>query len=212
MRTKIILLVFILCIEISFVLTKTRLANASEDQVDPCFDFSKEITKSLRVRVYPGTSASGNGSGSRHWAATRDYVSQPLSVLLNDLLNHRSTKGGSISRMRILPMDDHKFWARQIAEYEVDPFPFVTLSWEENWGFSLLKGGSEAPESVLVSFEKTAGTSYIQHLCGNIWLEKANPTLTDVYIYEEVEATRRTIQDTLSGIQGTLRSLAKAMP
>jgi hypothetical protein len=180
-------------------------SNAAESA--NCFDFTKPITAPMHPRLPAGESKSGKLAENRYWGATRGQVHQPISRVLKDLLDHGTTRGARVAKMHITPLEDTNFLSHQVVNMEVDPFPFVTVSWEEEWGFSLLKGTVGAPESVLASFQKTTGTSHIKHLCGNIWLEKVSPDLTDIDFYEEAEATQRTEADTLKGIQGTLKAI-----
>ena len=60
---------------------------------------------------------------------------------------------------------------------------------------------------IVISYEKTEGTSHIQHLCGSYVLQRTADDKSDVFIYEEAKADRRSQKDTLDGLKGNLTAL-----
>jgi hypothetical protein len=175
-----------------------------------CFDFSAQITEPKHILVT--TDQSGNLAENLFWAAVRGDVSQPIQVLLKDLEDHRSTRSSRIDKMEIKDLKDPNYLIKQEVHSEVDPFPFVKVEWTEIWGFAVTQGTPDHPERVVISYEKTEGTSHIEHLCGSYVLQKKGDGNTDVFIYEEAKATGRSEKDTLQGLQGNLAAFRKLAP
>jgi len=107
----------------------------------------------------------------------------------------------------VTEIESKTFLKKMIEKIVVKPVFFITIAWSEEWGFGLKKGTPANPEAIVISYQKTEGTSHIKHLCGNISLQMLSPTSTGVFIYEEVQADRRSSDDVLNGITGTLRTL-----
>jgi hypothetical protein len=106
-----------------------------------------------------------------------------------------------------VPVDTKEFLKKIIEKIVIKPVFFITIEWSEEWGFALKQGTVDKPEAIVISYQKTEGTSHIKHLCGNIYLQSLSATSTGVFIYEEVQADRRTSKDVLNGLTGTLRTL-----
>jgi hypothetical protein len=103
---------------------------------------------------------------------------------------------------------DPNFLLKQVVHNEVDPFPFVTVKWSEEWAFSLLEGTASEPKKILISYEKIDGTTHIKHLCGNILITAdSDSSKSHVFLYEEAEATGRSQEDTVKGLKGTLEAI-----
>jgi hypothetical protein len=181
--------------------------NARAGATPGCFDFSTRLSEPMHPPVT--TDQSGNLPGDVTWAAVRGDVDHPLSQILKDLEEHRSTRSSRINKMEIRPIQDPNYLAKQEVKSEVDPFPFVSVKWTEIWGFVVTQGTAENPERVVISYEKTEGTSHIEHLCGNYVLQKKGDGNTDVFIYEEAKATGRDAKDTLQGLLGNLAAFRK---
>jgi hypothetical protein len=159
--------------------------------------------------------ASGNlgkpgGSGyTLYWAVTQGESDRKIDDILKEILGHQTTRSARVSEMQIHVVANPHFLMVQDVHFEVHPFPLIHINWNENWAVSLLKGDAENPQKILVTYEKTSGTSYIQQLCGQFELTSEPNGKTLVDIYEEAAAKGRTEQDTLSGISSTLRALQK---
>jgi hypothetical protein len=162
-----------------------------------------------------GLSASGDqgkkgGSGyTLYWAVTQGESDRKIADILKEILGHETTRSSRVSEMKIKTVANPRFLVVQDVHFEVHPFPLVHINWNENWAVSLLKGDAENPEKIWVTYEKTSGTSYIQHLCGQFELTSEPNGKTLIVIYEQAAAKGRTEQDTLSGISSTLRALQK---
>jgi hypothetical protein len=192
-------------------------ADISRGAEKGCFDFAEPLRRPLiavmplrlRLSQKDGISEiSDEISDGQNWAAVRGEVARPILEVLKDLEAHQVTKSASASA-EILDIADSRFLSRQSVKFRVTPFPLMHVDWTEDWAFSGLKTDSRGPAEILVAYEKTQGTSYIRHLCGNYILERLGPARTGVFIYEEAQATRRSRKDTLDGVRATLQKLQK---
>jgi hypothetical protein len=181
-----------------------------------CFDFSTPITEPMRAPVskdesgkLPDSNPGDKPGETWDWAGVHALVNQPLDAILQDLLAHRSTKSSRVNHMDIRALPDPRYLAKQEVSFEVDPFPLIKVKWKEIWGFMVTQGTRENPERVVISYEKTDGTSHISHLCGNYVLEKKDDASTDIFIYEEAKATGREEKDTLNGLKGNMESFRR---
>lgn len=172
-----------------------------------CFDFSTRISDPLHAPVT--ANQSGKLPKGYDWAAVTGTVNQPIEAVLKDLIAHGTTKSSRVNKMNIKNLDDPRYLAKQEVQFEVDPFPFVSVKWKEIWAFNLTQGPAEHPEKIVISYEKVEGTSHIEHLCGNYVLERAPDNKTGVSIYEEGKSTGRSEKDTLDGLKGNLRGLGQ---
>jgi len=88
---------------------------------------------------------------------------------------------------------------------------FLLLSrdvpWTEEWAYSLAEGTPAAPRRIVVSYQKVAGTTHIKRECGSYVLEARDDGTTDLAMYEEVKADRRSARDTRDMHQGIVRNL-----
>jgi len=96
---------------------------------------------------------------------------------------------------------------KQHLKIKVKPIFFLTLEWEEDWLYTIKKGKPGKMESVVISYQKTTGTSHIEHFCGNILIQRINPGITGVFLTEEIKADRRSAEDVYRGLMGTLQIL-----
>lgn len=184
------------------------------DANEGCFDFSKKLTEppkkpeTLEAIAPPGISKkSGKTKKGWVWAEVRGQVGRALPSIMSELKEHQTTKSKRIDRMSIIPQEDPHYLARQSIEYKVYPFPFVTVAWTEEWAFSLLRGTPQEPKQIAVFYQKTEGTNHIKHLCGAMILTQLSSQASDVFLYEEAQATGRSREDTLNGLIGTLTTL-----
>lgn len=190
----------------SFLISNVALA--------ACFDFSKKIEKPLADPIplleSGDNSAKGKRDGGVVWAKARGRISLPISVLYGKLLDHNTTKSSRVDEMEVEKLNRPEFLALHKVKFLIKPFLFVKVRWTEEWGYSLLNGSPAAPEEIVIAYEKIDGTSYIEHLCGNIVLRKLPNGSTDVYMYEEAKATQRSADDTRNGLVGTLQTLRRS--
>jgi hypothetical protein len=83
----------------------------------------------------------------------------------------------------------------------------MDLPWTEEWAYSLTEGTAQAPRRIVVSYQKVAGTTHIQRECGSYVLQARDGATTDLSMYEEVKADRRSARDTSDMHRGIIRNL-----
>lgn len=205
----------LLILALSALTGTTAIAPAFADDSNgkACFDFSKKsipLPKKptiLADAVLPRISSkSGRMSANMFWGAARGQVGRPIQELIQEISAHETMKSGRVHDMAVIPLETQDFLIRQQIEYTVIPFMFVKIKWTEDWAFNLIQGTKEDPKEVQIFYQKTEGTSHIKHLCGSIVLTKIDPKITDVFYYEEAQATSRSEQDTVKGLIGTIRT------
>ncbi len=186
---------------LSFILGNIFVYSNSE----ACFDFTKKITSPLRAA--PESFEKDLTDRDHDWATTSGTVEKPIADLLKALLDPKTIRNDSNTHIQLVEKTSADFLKLQEEQIEVKPVFFLTLNWTELWAYSLLTGTSTAPTSLLISYEKTSGTSHIQHYCGNILLKQLSPKNTGVFLYEEMKADHRNSSDILNNLKGTLRTL-----
>lgn len=198
---------------LAFSLLPISFASAGDSKEKACFDFSKKVIPLpkkpdvLQDAVLPRISSkSGHFSSSMFWGAARGQVGRPIQDLIQEISTHETLRSKRISKMEVKSLPSSDFLIRQQVENTVTPFLFVKVSWKEDWAFNLTQGTKEDPKEVQIFYEKTEGTSHIKHLCGTMILNQVDPKVTDVFLYEEAQATQRTEEDTVKGLIGTIRN------
>lgn len=178
-----------------------------------CSDFSGEVSRLLSQQAdlseITVSEKSGISSHGLIWALVHGTVNRSFKEVLEDLIEHRSTRGSRVDHFRLKALHDPHYFLKQEAEMEVHPFPLLNISWKEIWGFRVMSGVRNDPESVSISYEKTEGTAHIEHLCGSYVIEKRPHDQTEVLIYEEVRATGRNEKEELRGLRGSLIHLGR---
>lgn len=198
---------------------------------DGCFDFSKKVVRPLkeplewkkgtpldqmddisdRARVAGGEP--GKPENGYVWARARGIIHKPIQKVYELLLDHDTTKSRKIQQVSIQKTQDANYLWKHRVVFEVKALLFFSVNWMEEWAYALAKGTREKPESIVMSYQKLHDekfdTVHIDHLCGNIVLNKVGDNDTDVYLYEEVKAAQRTDEETENGLIGTLMTLRK---
>ena len=178
-----------------------------------CFDFNTKVIKPLREPLplidRHDNTALGKLKDDVTWGALRGVVKKPIGDLYKLLLDHNNTRSPRVDEMEVQYEQDPKYLAKHQVHFLIKPFPLIKIRWTEEWGFALANGTLKDPKEIVISYQKTEGTSHIEHLCGNIVLRKLTPSTTDVFEYEEAKATQRSPQDTLEGLKGTMRTMRK---
>ncbi|MBS1958220.1 MAG: hypothetical protein JST80_01985 [Bdellovibrionales bacterium] len=183
----------------------------------PCFNFDQKIESTL---IKPPAELAKDkddydfGRKARDASEVRyDFgwvygkVNRPVQKIYEQLIDPRTIRPDPDVGIKTKINTPSHFLHRQEISIHIQPVFFLTLDWNETWAYSLLKGTKEKPESILVSYAKTTGTSHIRHFCGNILIQKITPEQSSVYAYEEIEADRRDAKDMLNGVKGTLATL-----
>lgn len=200
---------------IQVVISFISVSGFAKDLPQGCFDFSRTINEPLRLvkelQLLKDGDTQSTGEVSNlpgvHWGAVRGKVSKSVDSLVRLLEDHNTTKSPKIEEMKVHEIPDEHYFGRNTVEFHLNPFPLIHIEWKEEWAYYVAQDSNHAPESAVISYQKVEGTSHIEHLCGSIVLKRITPTVTDVYQYEEVKASRRSPEDTVAGLQGTLKTL-----
>ncbi len=189
------------------------LSSGGTVQAGECFDFSKKVTEPLKEPIVLNetidTSISGQTQSGVRWGSARGVVRKPIASAIERLLDPKTIKGPENRGVSIEKMQRPGYFAFRSVEMTVRPFLFISISWKEEWAYSLLRGTDAAPERILISYQKTEGTSHIERFCGSILVSKIDQNRTDLFFYEEIKAARRSPEDIIRGHIRTLESLRK---
>jgi hypothetical protein len=180
----------------------------------PCFDFSAKIVDPLRppLPMIPDrdNSAYGTYRNGIDWAASRALVEMPIAALYAKLLDHRNMKDMKKTTLSTTVLERSGY----LEFHHVDVvvllralFLKMKIAWAEEWGYSLVEGTREAPRKIVVSYQKLGGTRYLKHQCGSYVLQAHDEATTDVSLYDEVVADRRSAEDTRNMQAGILRNI-----
>ena len=189
--------------------------HARADEPPPkCFNLSLPIREPLHPPI-PRIDGTDNTAFATYpdgidWAAARAVIRQPIEVVYARLLDHRNVKD-----MTRTKLETQVYQRPGLLEYHVVSIVVTlnvllfkkTIAWTEEWAFSLAQGTPETPERIVASYQKLDGTQHISHECGNYVLERLPDGSTDISMYEEVKATRRSARDELNMHLGNLRKL-----
>jgi hypothetical protein len=167
---------FTIALLISLAISNAALADVPEAG---CFDLSgTDPIKPLQATLARQPGSSGDIVGGGSWAASRAIINRPLDEIVTELKSHEHTKSKRIAEMLISDVEDPKYLLRQLVHFEVHPFPFVNIEWNEDWAFKLEAGTSSSPERVIVAYQKASGTTHISHLCGTYVLARKSADKT----------------------------------
>ena len=177
-----------------------------------CFDTSKPNPPLLHApadKYEEGKDPSQFGTDDKKndWGQVSGLVHHSINDLYQKLLDPKTIRNGSDTQVEVTPIEIKDFLKRTSQKIVIKPTFFITVEWKEDWLYSLKEGTATDPKVIVISYQKAEGTSHIKLLCGNILLTQLSPTLTGVSLYEEVQADRRSAEDALKGITGTLRTL-----
>ncbi len=187
---------------------------AAGAQASVCFDLTKPNLRLLRPAptAFPeiGKETESFGKDEKSgldWASAAGRVNKPVPMILDALLDPMTTRDRDTTTVQVERTQVKGAIQKQHIKVKVKPFFLLTLEWEEEWLYTPKKGRPGKPESVVISYQKTAGTSHIEHFCGNILIQKLTPSVSAVYLTEEIKADRRSAEDAYRGLMGTLRTL-----
>jgi hypothetical protein len=180
----------------------------------PCFDFTQKVVEPLSPRI-PLLDGRDNHEFGTYptgiiWASGRVILDLPVEEAYARLLDHRNVKDMKKTTLSTTVLDRPGYIAFHLVDIVVR-LRFLLLKkdlpWREEWGYSLIEGTALAPRRIVVSYQKVAGTEYIQRQCGSYVLEALGDGTTDLSLYEEVKATRRSARDTRDMHRGIVRNL-----
>lgn len=196
-------------------LAGTTLVPAA-DLAGPCFDFRQKVVEPLTAPVpllsgrdnhVFGTYPTGIG-----WAAGRVVLEMPVGSAYARLLDHRNVKDMKKTTLSTTIVDRPDYMALHLVDIVVTLralFLKIDVPWTEAWAYSLVEGTAQAPRRIVVSYQKVAGTHHIKRQCGSYVLQARDDGTTDLSLYEEVKAVRRSPQDTRDMHRGILRNLRR---
>lgn len=182
-----------------------------------CFDFSRPVTSPLRPSLPPSSEgtdvhAFGSHPNGLDWAAGRATLDLPIEAVYRKILEHRSLKDMSKTSLARIAEDRPGFLAFQYVDVLVRVRVLLVrlkIAWREAWGFAVARGTAGAPREIVAAYEKISGTRHIRHLCGSYVLSALDGGRTELSFYEEVDAARRSAEDTCNMHKGILRNLRK---
>ena len=190
------------------------LSAADPEKSAPCFDFTRKIDEPLRLPIplVEGRDEAvfGTYPDGMDWASGRAILDVPIRSAYEKLLDPRHVKDMKKTTLRTTLLDSPLYLRRQEVDVVVTVkvlFTKVKVAWTEAWGYSLVAGTPDDPRKIVISYQKTAGSRHLKHLCGSYVLESREDGRTDLALYEEVRASRRSAEDTRRMHAGILRNL-----
>ena len=191
----------------------TSLVHAAEP-AGPCFDFRQRVVEPLTPRIPLLDGRDNHVFGTYptgiKWASGRVVVDMPVAETYDRLLDHRNVKDMKKTTLSTTALDRPGYIAFHLVQVVVRLRLLLLkmdLPWTEEWAYSLTEGTAEAPRQIVVSYQKVAGTRHIKRQCGSYVLEARDDGTTDLSLYEEVKADRRSARDTRDMHRGIVRNI-----
>lgn len=76
------------------------------------------------------------------------------------------------------------------SQYQVSSFlPFLNVDWTMFWNHAVSSGNAELPKQIVITYQKTEGSSRIKQWEGTVTLDALAPNLTGVAISDHLKAT-----------------------
>ena len=201
-----------------FGLALALLTGSPSEPGSACFDFDRPIVEPLRppIALVEGrdNSAHGTYENGVDWAATRTVLPMSLPSVYAQLLDHRNVKDMRKTTLSTKVLERPGFLRFDLVDVVVTLRVLlvkVKVAWTEAWGYTLVEGTQSDPRKIVVSYQKVAGTGHIQRQCGSYVLE-ARGAATDISMYEEIKAARRSARDTRDMHAGILANLRRGGP
>jgi hypothetical protein len=179
-----------------------------------CFDFGRPVRGPLRppISMVDGrdNSTYGTYANGVDWASARALLAMPIAEVYAKLLDHENVK--DMSKTTLATAVEERDGYLQFHKVDIVVtvralFMKIKVAWTEAWGYVLTEGTAEQPLKIVVSYQKIAGTSHIQRECGSYVLEARGGGATDLAMYEEIKADRRSARDTRDMHAGILAGL-----
>ena len=178
-----------------------------------CFDFSHRIVEPLRppIPLVEGRDNSqfGTYANGVDWASTRTVLDIPIGSTYAKMRDHDNQKDMKKTTLatRILARPGYlQFDLVDVVVTLRALFVKMKVAWTEAWGYALAEGTESDPRRIVISYEKVAGTRHIERQCGSYVLESRGQA-TDISMYEEIKADRRSARDTRDMHAGILENL-----
>jgi hypothetical protein len=187
----------------------------ASDHKAPCFDFEHDrVVEPLRPLLAPpdggDSSAFGDYPGGVAWAARRTIVEMPIRTVYEKLLDHRNVKDMKKTTLSTTTVERPGYMQFHLVDIVVRLralFVKMKIAWTEAWAYCLTDGSEEDPRSIVVSYQKVAGSHHIERQCGSYVLQAREDGTTDLSMYEEIKASRRSARDTRDMHIGILRNI-----
>ena len=180
-----------------------------------CFDFSRPIVEPLRppIPLVEGrdNSTFGTYPNGVDWASTRAFLAMPLRSAYAKVLDHRNQKDMKKTTLSTRVQERPGYLQFDLVDVVVTVRVLLfkaKVAWTEAWGYTLVEGTESDPRKIVASYQKVAGTGHIQRQCGSYVLE-ARGEATDISMYEEVKADRRSARDTRDMHAGILANFRR---
>lgn len=203
---------------LAFGLALSLLTGSPSEAGSACFDFSRPIVEPLRppIPLVEGrdNSAHGTYENGVDWAATRTVLPMSIRSVYAQVLDHRNVKDMKKTTLTTKVLERPGFLQFDLVDVVVTLRVLlvkVKVAWTEAWGYTLVEGTESDPLKIVVSYQKVAGTGHIQRQCGSYVLE-ARGAATDISMYEEIKAARRSARDTRDMHAGILANLRRGGP
>ncbi len=199
---------------LAVVLAAASAVSAADVGDGPCFDFTRKVVEPLRpaIPLIPGRDnhVFGTSPAGVAWASGRVVVDKPVAAVYANLLDHRCVKDMTKTTIATTVVDRPDYMAFHLVKIVVTLRALLLkmeVPWTEAWAFSLVEGTAEAPRRIVASYQKVAGTDHIKRQCGSYVLQAREDGTTDLSLYEEVKADRRSARDTRDMHRGIVRNL-----
>jgi hypothetical protein len=196
-----------------FALGAASLVSAAEIP-PPCFDFTRKVSEPLAPRIALIEGRDNHEFGTYPtgiiWASGRVVLDMPVAEAYARLLDHRNVKDMKKTTLSTTVLDRPGYLAFHMVDVVVRLRLLLLkmdLPWTEEWAYSLTEGTEGAPGRIVVSYQKVAGTHHIKRQCGSYVLEARVVGTTDLSLYEEVKASRRSARDQRDMHRGIVRNL-----
>ena len=187
---------------------------SAADVAGPCFDFRQKVVEPLRPRIPLLEGRDNHAFGTYptgvNWASGRVVLEMPVEEAYTRLLDHRNVKDMKKTTLTTTVLNRPGYLAFHLVDVVVRLRLLLLkmeLPWTEEWAYSLTEGTAGAPRQIVVSYQKVAGTTHIERQCGSYVLEARDDGTTDLSLYEEVKADRRSARDTRDMHRGIIRNL-----
>ena len=154
------------------------------------------------ARVQQGTLPEGG-----FFAALRTEVEFDAAAVANQLWDPANLKNPSNTRVRLteLPSEGRTGLRARKVDVNVRPFLFVNLDWEERWERRELRPGP----GYRIEYRKVSGEDRLRHFCGWMEVRAVAGGRSEVTLFEEIDAPRRSAAEVAAGHVGTIRMLSK---
>jgi hypothetical protein len=144
------------------------------------------------------------------WAGVQSDINVPFLRVRTILENPFTIKGHGFQKLEVTGLPSKTFDKHWRIDLEISPVFFLKLHWAELWGFRLSQVQAGKKKRLELVYEKTEGTAHIQRFCGNVVVDELTPKRTRVFLYEELRAPRRSVEDLRNGLMGTLVTLQQS--